>query len=154
MAKKGGEVLDFTGLAVKATEFQDASGNVIGTATTSTDKAITRFSGTAGAIQNSATTIADTTGAITFTNVGGTINLKRGSNAKCGTVVLTAGAGTVTNTSIAITDSVILSLNTVGGTIAGQPYVATITAATGFTVAGGGGSNTSTYNYAIISNLA
>lgn len=95
-----------------------------------------------------------TAGNLTFTTANKGIVLKQGANGKCGTVTLAAGAGTVSNTSIAITDSIILSLNTVGGTIASQPYVATITAATGFTIAGGGGSNTSIYNYVIISNAA
>jgi len=130
---------------------QDA---VVGPAS-ATDNAIVRFDGTTGElVQNSAVTVADTTGNLTFTAVGGGITLKQGANGLCGTTALTAGASTVSNTSVAITDSIILSLNTVGGTIASQPYVATITASTGFTVAGGGGSNTSTYNYVIIKNAA
>jgi hypothetical protein len=44
--------------------------------------------------------------------------------------------------------AIIITLKTVGGTVA-QPFIATITAATGFTVTCGG-SDTSTYNYAII----
>lgn len=67
-----------------------------------------------------------------------------------GTTVLVAGASTVANTAVTANSQVLLTLKTVGGTIAAQPYVATITPGTGFTVAGGGGSNTSTYNYAII----
>lgn len=93
-------------------------------------------------------------GPLTFTAPTAGIVLKQGANGKTGTFVAAAGAATVANTSIAITDSIIISLNTVGGTIASQPYVATITAGVGFTVAGGGGSNTSTYNYAVISNAA
>jgi len=56
---------------------------------------------------------------------------------------------TVANTAIAITDTVVCSLNTVGGTVGAVPSVKTITAATGFTVAGTA-SDTSTYNYVVI----
>lgn len=80
--------------------------------------------------------------------------LKRGANGKCGTFVANGVTPvTITNTSIAITDCIIISLNTVGGTVGVQPHVATITAATGFTVVCTA-LDTSTYNYAIISNAA
>lgn len=78
--------------------------------------------------------------------------LKQGSNGKAGTFVCTSGGTiTISNTSIAITDAIIISLNTVGGTISTTPAVNTITATTGFT-AKCATSDTSTYNYAIISN--
>lgn len=60
---------------------------------------------------------------------------------------------TVNNTNVAITDTIIISLNTVGGTVGTQRSVKTITAATGFTVACTA-SDTSTINYAIIKNAA
>lgn len=121
----------------------------------STDNAIARFDGTDGKLlQNSATTVNDTTGTITFNVAAGGVTLKQGANGRVGTTVLTAGASTVSNTSVAITDTITLSLNTVGGTIAAQPWVDTITAGVGFTVAGGGASNTSTYNYSITKNAA
>jgi len=44
---------------------------------------------------------------------------------------------------------VLISLNTVGGTVGAIPKVTTITAGTSFTVAGTA-SDTSTYNWAII----
>lgn len=78
--------------------------------------------------------------------------LKQGSNGKCGTFVANGVTPvTINNTSIAITDTIIISLNTVGGTVGVQPHVATITAASGFTVVCTA-ADTSTYNYAIISN--
>ena len=79
--------------------------------------------------------------------------LKQGSNGKCGTFVLNGATPvTVSNTSIAITDTIVCSLNTVGGTVGTSgPNVRTITAATGFTIAGVA-LDTSTYNYVIISN--
>jgi hypothetical protein len=55
----------------------------------------------------------------------------------------------VADTSIAITDTIAISLNTVGGTVGAVPAVKTITAGTGFTVAGTA-SDTSVYNYQVI----
>lgn len=81
--------------------------------------------------------------------------LKQGSNGLCGTFVSNGVTPvTVSNTNVAITDCIIISLNTVGGTVgASAPDVKTITAGTGFTVAGVS-LDTSTYNYAIIKNAA
>ncbi len=62
-----------------------------------------------------------------------------------------ATAVTVTNTNILATDNVVISLNTVGGTVGALPHLATITAGTGFTVVGTAG-DTSTYNYRIYRN--
>jgi hypothetical protein len=59
---------------------------------------------------------------------------------------------TVNNANVAITDVIIFSLNTVGGTVGALPTVKTITAATGFTVAATAG-DTSTYNYVLIKNV-
>ncbi len=59
----------------------------------------------------------------------------------------------VSNTNVAISDAIIVSLNTVGGTVGVQPHVATITASSGFTVVCTA-TDTSTYNYAIIKNGA
>lgn len=80
--------------------------------------------------------------------------LKRGANGRCGTFVATGTtAVTVSNTSLAITDGVIISLNAVGGTVGASPTIKTITAATSFTVAATAG-DTSTYNYNLIANAA
>jgi hypothetical protein len=56
---------------------------------------------------------------------------------------------TVTDAAITTTAVVIISLNTVGGTVGATPHVASITAGTSFTTAGST-SDTSTYNYRII----
>jgi hypothetical protein len=56
---------------------------------------------------------------------------------------------TITDARVAITDAIVISLNTVGGTVGVQPHVATITAATGFTVVCTA-SDTSTYNYYLL----
>jgi hypothetical protein len=80
--------------------------------------------------------------------------LKRGANGKVGTFIATGATPvTVSNTSIAITDVIIFSLNTIGGTVGTYPAIQTITGASGFTVACTAG-DTSTYNYAIISSAA
>lgn len=66
-----------------------------------------------------------------------------------GTFVLTGTTPvTVSNTNVALTSIVDISLNTVGGTVGAIPTLKTITAASGFTVAGTA-ADTSTYNYAI-----
>jgi hypothetical protein len=91
---------------------------------------------------------------ITFDLAAGGPTLKRGSNGRCGTFVANgASAVTVSNTAIEATDAIIISLNTVGGTVGAVPAVKTLTPGTGFTVAGTA-SDTSTYNYAIIKNAA
>lgn len=78
--------------------------------------------------------------------------LKQGANGLVGTFVCNGATPvTVNNTNVAITDAIIVSLNTVGGTVGAVPAVKTITGATGFTIAGTA-SDTSTYNYAIIKN--
>lgn len=77
----GSYVEDFKGMAIKATQYQDATGAVLtvtANAGATTDNAIARFDSTAGAIQNSAATVSDTTGAIacgpvTTTGTGGTV---------------------------------------------------------------------------------
>jgi len=101
-----------------------------------------------------ATDVTITTGNLVMNTVAKGIVLKQGANGKCGTFVLNgATAVDISNTSIAVTDVIIISLNTVGGTVGVQPHIVTITAATGFSVIGTAG-DTSTYNYAIISNAA
>lgn len=104
-----------------------------------------------GALAAGALTLSDN---LTFSAIGKGIILKRGTNGKVGTFALTGVTPvTVANTSIAITDAIVISLNTVGGTVGAVPAIQTITASTGFTVAGTA-LDTSTYNYAIISNAA
>lgn len=93
-------------------------------------------------------------GSLTFnTNTAGIV-LKRGANGLCGTFVANGATPVVVNNSnIAITDSIIISLNTIGGTVGVQPHVSAITGATSFAVTCTA-VDTSTYNYAIIKNAA
>lgn len=93
-------------------------------------------------------------GNLTFTAANSGVVLKQGTNGRVGTFTAN-GTTTVTisNTSIAITDAIIFSLNTVGGTVGTYPKMTTITAATGFTIVCAA-SDTSIYNYACIGNAA
>ena len=76
--------------------------------------------------------------------------LKTGANGRTGTFVCNGATPvTVSNTSVATTDVIVISLSVVGGSVGAIPHLATITAATGFTVVGTAG-DTSTYSYAII----
>jgi hypothetical protein len=66
-----------------------------------------------------------------------------------GTLTCTAGGTiTVANTNVDAGSAIILTLKTVGGTVA-APFVATITPATGFSVTCGA-SDTSVYNFVVI----
>lgn len=83
-----------------------------------------------------------------------TLVLKQGANGCVGTFVANgATAVVVSNTNVAVTDTIIFTLNTVGGTPAGAPYLSAIAAGTSFSVKVAAG-DTSTYNYAIIKNAA
>ncbi len=56
----------------------------------------------------------------------------------------------VTNANVTANSVIVITLKTVGGTVGATPHVATITPTTGFTTVGDA-SDTSTYNYTIIS---
>ena len=60
-----------------------------------------------------------------------------------------ATAVTVANAALTANSNVLVTLNTVGGTVGAIPAVKTVTPGTGFTIAGTA-SDTSTYNYLII----
>lgn len=92
-------------------------------------------------------TSVNSSGNITITGLGAGFVNKAGTNGRAGTFILTGATPvTIANTTTAITDTISISLNTVGGSVGVQPHVATITAATGFTVIGTAG-DTSIYNY-------
>ena len=93
-------------------------------------------------------------GSMVFSTAAAGPTLKQGANGRVGTFTLNGATPvTVNNTSIAIADAIIISLNTVGGTVGVGPNIRTITAGSGFTVAGTA-LDTSVYNYAIIKNAA
>jgi hypothetical protein len=83
-----------------------------------------------------------------------TLTLKQGANGAVGPFICTSGGSiTVSNTNVAISDGIGISLNTVGGSISAPPFITAITASTSF-VAKCATSDTSTYNYWIIKNAA
>lgn len=87
------------------------------------------------------------TAASTITMVGGASGLIL---ANSGTFTANgASAVTVSNTAVTATSQILITLKTVGGTVGAMPAVKTITAGTGFTVAGTA-SDTSVYNYLIL----
>lgn len=149
---KSGKVINYSGLAVRATQFQDGSGNLLTniTAGTTTDNAVARFDGTNGDLQNSAVTIDDTTGRVNFTNASGTLVFKSGSNGSLGTFTVsgTQAVG-VSNTSYVSSDIVVMSLRTAAGVINGQPTIISTSASGGFIVSATA-NNSSTYAYALI----
>lgn len=93
-------------------------------------------------------------GNLVATSATSGIVLKRGSNGRTGTFVCTSG-GTivVSNTSYAITDTVGVSLNTLGGSISAQPFVIANSAGVSFSMKCAT-SDTSTYNYILTGNAS
>jgi hypothetical protein len=81
---------------------------------------------------------------ITFFTSLGDQPAYRGTFVANGTSVVTVAAPGVT-----LESNILITLNTVGGTVGALPAVQTKTAGTGFTVAGTAG-DTSTYNYLIL----
>ena len=76
----------------------------------------------------------------------------KGNTSKAGTVTLNGATPvTVANVNISANSVVIFTLKTVGGTVGAVPSIKTITAGTGFTVAGTA-SDTSVYNFLIMDN--
>lgn len=149
-------VLKADGEIQKATANQIASGaDAVDGPSSATDNAIARFDGTTGKlIQDSAVTVADTTGLQTFTAVGGTIAIKQGANGKTGT--FTANGATpvsVATTAFTANSGVIFTLKTVGGTVGAYPTITTVTPATGFDVTCTA-ADTSVYNWHIIESVA
>lgn len=92
-------------------------------------------------------------GTYTFTTAASGIILKQGANGRVGTFVANGtSAVAVANTSVAISDNIVISLNTPGGTVGViPPAIISVTAGTGFSIKAQA-LDTSTYNYAIIKN--
>lgn len=123
-----------------------STGTVVGTPTTALTLDSTQLATFGGALS--------AIGSLTFTTNTSGIVLKRGANGLCGTFVANGATPVVvSNTNVAITDTIIISLNTIGGTVGVQPHVSAITGATSFAVTCTA-VDTSTYNYAIIKNAA
>lgn len=99
------------------------------------------------------TDTVETNGAL---NVGHTLSVGSGPStaaATSGTFTCNGTSNvTITTTAAAANNIVLISLNTVGGTVGAIPKVTTITAGASFTVAGTA-SDTSVYNWMIIPRL-
>lgn len=149
----GGSVFNSTALDSDFTVKAITSGNAISyDAGTSAIALAATTVGVTGAV--TITGAVSQSGSTTYTTATSGTILKQGANGRVGTFVANGATPvTVNNSSIAITDAIIISLNTVGGTVGVQPHVATITGASGFTVVCTA-TDTSTYNYAIIKNVA
>lgn len=93
-------------------------------------------------------------GNLKLTAAGKALSMQTGGAAATSGTFVCNGASNVTinTTSIGVKSIVIISLNTVGGTVGQIPHVTTITAGTSFTVAGTA-SDTSTYNWAIVQTV-
>ena len=91
---------------------------------------------------------------LVFTAAAAGVTLKQGANGRTGTFVCNGATPVVVgNTSFAAGDVILISLETVGGTVGAIPAVQTVTPATGFTVAGTA-ADSSTYRYILIKTAA
>lgn len=133
-----------------------AGGSSTGTATSSV-VIQTAPAGSSGTTANTSATVAtfNSAAGLTMALTGGTLVLKQGANSKTGTFTLNGATPvSVSNTSITANSGILITLKTVGGTVSpSAPNVQTITASTGFDVAGTAG-DTSVYNYHIIESAA
>lgn len=78
---------------------------------------------------------------------------KQGGNGFVGTFVANGASGVnIANTNYSVTDTVAISLNTVGGTVGALPTIQIGTTGTGFQIKATA-SDTSTYNYSLFKNL-
>lgn len=82
-------------------------------------------------------------------SAGGGIAIAEGTNARMGTVALTAGAATVANTSVTANSRIFLTSQVDGGT-PGWLRVSARTAGTSFTITSSSGTDTSTVAYLIV----
>lgn len=89
-------------------------------------------------------------GNITETSVGSGFVQKTGTNGRAGTFSLNgATTVTVTNTSVAASDFIGISLNTAAGTVGVYPHITSVSAGQFFTIIGTA-SDTSLYNFSMI----
>ena len=130
-----------------------ATGNVVGPAS-STDNALARFDTTTGKlIQNSAVTVADTTGTMTFPAGGGTVYTVGGAAARKGSSTFVAGVSPAIATTAVAADSVIVITRTnISGIIQGdaEGQHVTITPGVSFVVTASDTDDVSTFNWAIV----
>lgn len=128
-----------------------ASGEVIGPAS-STDNAIVRFDGTTGkAVQNSAVTVADTTGVMTFAAGGGPVLTAGGAATRKGSFTLVGGTTTPIATTAAVTGCIIVyTVVTLGTVTVASSFLSTIVDGVSFTPVASQATDTSVVNWAIV----
>lgn len=118
-----------------------------------TDNAIVRFDDTTGKlVQNSAVTVADTTGTMTFA-AGGGIVLSATANAavRKGSFTLVGGTTAKILTTSAVTGSVIVyTVVTLGTVTVASSFLSTIDTGVGFTPVASQATDTSVVNWAIV----
>ncbi len=117
-----------------------------------TDNAIARFDGTTGKIiQNSAVTVADTTGTMTFPAGGGVVLTAGGAATRKGSFTLSSGTTAQIATTSAVTGSVIVYTTVTLGTVTvASSFLTTIQSGVGFTPVASQATDTSVVNWAIV----
>jgi hypothetical protein len=150
----GGSVFNSTSVDSDFTVKKNTSGNAIAFDAGTVDLQLNATTiGLTGAITH--TGAVSQSGTTTYSVATSTTVLKQGANGKTGTFTLNGATPvSVSNTSVTANSGIIITLKTVGGTVSpSAPNIQTITASTGFTVAGTAG-DTSVYNYHIIESAA
>lgn len=135
--------------------FTNSGGSRLGIVTgpsSSTDNAIARFDSTTGKIiQNSAVTIDDTTGVLTFPAAGGVVMATGGAAARKGTGTFTAGAsGAIATTAVTATSVIVITRTNLAGAAAALGEYFTITPGASFIVTSGDAADTSSFTWAIV----
>lgn len=128
-----------------------AAAAVVGPAS-STDNAIARFDlATGKLLQNSAVTVADTTGTMTFPAGGGTVLTTGGAAARKGTFTLTAGgSGAIATTSIATGSVVAVTVTALGTVAVAKAMLVTISNGVSLTITSADATDTSSGTWAIV----
>jgi hypothetical protein len=128
-----------------------AAAAVVGPAS-STINAIARFDGTTGKLlQNSAVTVADTTGVMTFAAGGGNVLTAGGAATRKGQTTLVAGASpAIATTSVAALSVIAIAIASLGTVTAPKPMYVTITPGTSFIITSSDATDTSVINWAIV----
>lgn len=115
--------------------------------TTSTNLALAKYTGTAGEIQNSATTLS-ASDVMTFPANGGPV-LTAGT--RKGTASFTAGnSGAISTAAVAADSAIVITRTNLAGATAALGQYITISPGVSFTVISGDAADTSSFNWAIV----
>ena len=124
----------------------DAALTLVGGTGTSNQLAI--WNGTNTISSAAALSLASTV--LVFGQLGGTISIKTGSNAKAGSGTLVGGTLTIANTSITSNSKIFVTITTLGTVAAPKAFNVTKIANTSFTVTSSDNTDTSTFDWFII----